>query len=80
MILRWYQAMRRWENRNAAGFGGSFALGMLGFILPVCCSTLVTYFLWRLGFRFESELGLAIVLFGPSFAATIYLLLHDPKD
>lgn len=80
MILRWYQAMRRWENRNVAGFGGSVALGILGLFLPFCCSALAIYVLWRLGLRIESDLGLAILLFGPSFAATTYFWMNDPKD
>lgn len=80
MILRWYRALRRWENRNVAGFGGSFALGFLGLFLPFCCSALIIYVLWRLGFRLDSDLGLAILLFGPSVATTTFFWLNDPKE
>lgn len=85
MILRWYQAMRRWENRNAQGFGGSFALGMFGFIVPLCLSIvfvflLDTFLLDPLSITISNPVVFGLVVLGPPFAATVYFLLNDPKD
>jgi hypothetical protein len=80
MILRWYQAMRRWENRNAQGFGGSFALGLFGFLIPLCISLAVVFFLKSLSIVINSPVVFFLVVFWPPFAAMIYFILNDPKE